>query len=69
MVATKALNIHPDGIARHALILPQNGRWEIAILRRMLPKPLLPRMRKSIRSKHPREEIGNVAFNLPMNPA
>jgi hypothetical protein len=34
-----------------------------------LPKPLLQRMRKLIRSKHPREETGNVDFNLPMNPA
>jgi len=35
----------------------------------MLPEPLLPRMENLIRLKRPREETGNVAFNLHMNPA
>ena len=66
---TAALNIRPDGIARHAPIHPLNGRWETAILHHILPKSLLPRTENLIRSKHPREETGNVTFDLRMNPA
>jgi hypothetical protein len=69
MAVTAALNIRPDGIARHAPIHPRNGRWETAILPHILLEPLLPRMENLIRSKHPREETGNVAFDLKMNPA
>jgi hypothetical protein len=35
----------------------------------MLPEPLLPRMENLIRLKHPREETGNVTFDLKINPA
>ena len=69
MAAIEAPSSHPNGIAQHALILRLNGKPGTAILLHMLPKPPLPRMENLIRSKHPREETGNVAFNLPMNPA
>jgi hypothetical protein len=64
MVAIEAPNSHPNGIARHALILRLNGKPGTAILLHMLPKPPLNQMGNLIRSKHPREEEGNVAFSL-----
>ena len=69
MVAIEALSSHPNGIARHALILRLNGKPGTAILLHMLPEPLLPRMENLIRLKHPREETGNVTFDLKINPA
>jgi len=69
MVAIEALSSHPDGIAQHVLILRLNGKPGTAILLHMLPEPLLPQTENLIRSKHPREETGNVSFDLKMNPA
>lgn len=69
MDAIEALSIHPNGIAQHVRILRLNGKPGTAILLRMLPEPPLNQMEKLIRSKRPREETGNVAFNLHMNPA
>jgi len=68
MAAIEALSFYPNGIARHVRILRLNGRPGTAILLHMLPEPPLNQMGKSIRSKHPREETGNVAFNLQLNP-
>ena len=69
MVAIEALSSHPDGIAQHVLILRLNGKQGNAILLHMLPEPPLNQMENLIRSKHPREETGNVSFDLKMNPA
>ena len=69
MAAIEALSFHPNGIAQHALILRLNGKPGTVILLRMLPEPPLNQMENLIRSKRPREETGNVAFNLQMNPA
>ena len=69
MAAIEALSFHPNGIAQHALILRLNGKPGTVILLHMLPEPPLNQMEKLIRSKRPREEIGNVVFNRQMNPA
>jgi len=69
MVAIEALSSHPNGIARHVLILQLNGKPGTAILLHMLPEPPLNQMENLIRSKHPREETGNDPFDLKMNPA
>jgi len=69
MVAIEVLSSHPNGIAQHVLILRLNGKPEAAILLHMLPEPPLNQMENLIRSKHPREETGNVSFDPKMNPA
>ena len=69
MVVIEALSSHPNGIAQHVLNLRLNGKLGTAILLHMLPEPPLNQMGNLIRSKRPREETGNVAFNLQMNPA
>ena len=69
MGAIEAPSFHPNGIARHVQILQLNGKPGTAILLHMLPGPPLNQMENLIRSKRPREETGNVAFNLQMNPA
>jgi hypothetical protein len=69
MAVIAALNIYPDGTARHVLILRLNGKPGTAILPRILPEPLLPQTENLIRSKHPREETGNDSFDFEINPA
>ena len=69
MAAIEALSSHPNGIAQHVLILRLNGKPGTAILLHMLPEPPLNQMENLIRSKHPREETGNVALKLQINPA
>jgi hypothetical protein len=69
MAVIEALSTHPNGIAQHVLILRLNGKPGTVILLRILPEPPLNQMEKLIRSKRPREEIGNVVFNRQMNPA
>ena len=68
MAAIEALSSHPNGIAQHALILRLNGKPGTAILLHMLPKPPLNQMENLIRSKHQREETGNVTFDFKMTP-
>jgi hypothetical protein len=69
MAAIEALSSYPNGIAQHVLILRLNGKPGTAILLHMLPEPPLNQMENLIRSKRPREETGNVTFDLRMNPA
>jgi hypothetical protein len=69
MDAIEALSFHPNGTAQRALTLRLNGKQGTAILLHMLPEPPLNQMEKLIRSKRPREETGNVAFNPQINPA
>jgi len=68
MDAIAVLNFLPNGTALHVRTLCRSGKPEIAILLLMLLKFLQLQRQRSILLKHPKEETGNVASDLQLNP-
>jgi hypothetical protein len=69
MDAIAVLNFLQNGTALHVRTLCRSGKPEIATLLLMLLKLLLLQRQRSIPLKHPKEETGNVASDLQLNPA